>query len=264
MTLSTWLRDYLFYPLGGSRGSSARTYFNLWLTMFLVGMWHGASFNFVVYGNLQAGAMLYNRFVRTRQRAAGIAPLLAVCALVGVFAGLMLHLALGIAPAASFAVGVASAVLALVNAWLPDGAKSPAWAAVHVLLMFHFTTLSRLFFRADNLQVAGQMASKLLAWDGLGVRDGLFRMHSLHEWLVGTPALGVLQSPLLWAAQRGVLLLVICGIAQHWAPARWTDGSLGPLFRRLPAAAIGLVLASVCLLLSQLLAGPRPNIYFSF
>src|SRR5690606_13208187 len=43
MTLSTWLRDYLFFPLGGSKGSKARTYFNLWLTMFLVGMWHGAS-----------------------------------------------------------------------------------------------------------------------------------------------------------------------------------------------------------------------------
>jgi alginate O-acetyltransferase complex protein AlgI len=264
MTLSTWLRDYLFYPLGGSRGSPARTYFNLWLTMFLVGMWHGASFNFVVYGNLQAGAMLYNRFVRTRQRASGLAPLLAVCALVGVLVGGMLYVALGIALGTSLAVGALSAAIALLNAWLPDGSKSPSWAAVHVLLMFHFTTLSRVFFRADNLQIAGQMTSKLLAWDGLGVREGLFRMHSLHEWLTAATGLGPLQAPLLWAAQWGVLLLVASGIAQHWAPARLTEGTLGPLFRRLPAPAIGLLLASVCLLLSQLLAGPRPNIYFSF
>ncbi|MEY2932266.1 MAG: hypothetical protein RL033_3015, partial [Pseudomonadota bacterium] len=64
MTLSSWLRDYVFYPLGGSRGSHARTYFNLWLTMFLVGIWHGASWNFVIYGNLHALALLYSRFNR--------------------------------------------------------------------------------------------------------------------------------------------------------------------------------------------------------
>jgi D-alanyl-lipoteichoic acid acyltransferase DltB (MBOAT superfamily) len=42
MTLSTWLRDYLYFPLGGSKGSPGRTYFNLWITVFLVGLWHGA------------------------------------------------------------------------------------------------------------------------------------------------------------------------------------------------------------------------------
>src|SRR5690606_7284965 len=67
MTLSTWLRDYLFFPLGGSKGGKARTYFNLWLTMFLVGMWHGASWNFVIYSNLQGGAMLFNRWNRLRE-----------------------------------------------------------------------------------------------------------------------------------------------------------------------------------------------------
>ena len=42
MTLSTWLRDYLYFPLGGSHGSAVRAYFNLGLTMFLIGLWHGA------------------------------------------------------------------------------------------------------------------------------------------------------------------------------------------------------------------------------
>jgi len=63
MTLSSWLRDYLYFPLGGSRVSPLRAYWNLWLTMFLIGIWHGASWTFVVYGLLQAFAMVGHRFV---------------------------------------------------------------------------------------------------------------------------------------------------------------------------------------------------------
>ena len=50
MTLSSWFRDYLFIPLGGSRQGTKRTVFNLVLTMFLVGLWHGAAWTFVVWG----------------------------------------------------------------------------------------------------------------------------------------------------------------------------------------------------------------------
>ncbi|HIK08808.1 MAG TPA: MBOAT family protein [Oscillatoriaceae cyanobacterium M33_DOE_052] len=50
ISLSTWFRDYLFIPLGGSRISPVRTYFNLVLVFFLCGLWHGASWNFVVWG----------------------------------------------------------------------------------------------------------------------------------------------------------------------------------------------------------------------
>ena len=62
MTLSTWLRDYLYYPLGGSRVGPARAYWNLWLTMFLIGIWHGASWTFVFYALLQSMAMVIHRF----------------------------------------------------------------------------------------------------------------------------------------------------------------------------------------------------------
>ncbi len=66
MTLSTWLRDYLYFPLGGSRVSEVRAYLNLWLTIFLIGIWHGASWTFVLYGILQATAMVIHRFVSRR------------------------------------------------------------------------------------------------------------------------------------------------------------------------------------------------------
>jgi D-alanyl-lipoteichoic acid acyltransferase DltB (MBOAT superfamily) len=52
ISLSTWLRDYLYIALGGSRKGSVRTYVNLFLTMLLAGLWHGAAWTFVVFGAL--------------------------------------------------------------------------------------------------------------------------------------------------------------------------------------------------------------------
>ncbi len=50
ISLSTWFRDYVFIPMGGSRASLPRTYFNLWTVFFLCGVWHGSSWNFVIWG----------------------------------------------------------------------------------------------------------------------------------------------------------------------------------------------------------------------
>ena len=52
ITLSAWLRDYLYIPLGGNRNGKVRTYMNLMITMLLGGLWHGASWTFVVWGAL--------------------------------------------------------------------------------------------------------------------------------------------------------------------------------------------------------------------
>jgi alginate O-acetyltransferase complex protein AlgI len=57
MSLSTWIRDYIFQPLGGARGSRLRTYRNVMITFVLCGLWHGASWNFVLWGFL-TGALL--------------------------------------------------------------------------------------------------------------------------------------------------------------------------------------------------------------
>lgn len=50
ISLSTWMRDYVYFSFGGSRGGSFRTYFNLIVTMTLCGLWHGASWNYVLWG----------------------------------------------------------------------------------------------------------------------------------------------------------------------------------------------------------------------
>ena len=68
MTLSRWLRDYLYIPLGGNRKGRARTYANLMTTMLLGGLWHGASWNFVIWGGLHGGYLAFERAALGRWR----------------------------------------------------------------------------------------------------------------------------------------------------------------------------------------------------
>jgi D-alanyl-lipoteichoic acid acyltransferase DltB (MBOAT superfamily) len=54
ISLSTWFKDYLYFPLGGSRHGKMRTYINMFITMVVSGIWHGAAWTFVVWGGLHA------------------------------------------------------------------------------------------------------------------------------------------------------------------------------------------------------------------
>jgi D-alanyl-lipoteichoic acid acyltransferase DltB (MBOAT superfamily) len=65
-TLSRWLRDYLYIPLGGNRRGPARIYANLLLTMLLGGLWHGAGWNFVIWGGLHGLLLSVHRRFRRR------------------------------------------------------------------------------------------------------------------------------------------------------------------------------------------------------
>jgi alginate O-acetyltransferase complex protein AlgI len=71
ISLSTWLRDYLYIPLGGNRHGWLRTQRNLMLTMLLGGLWHGASWNFVFWGGLHGlYLVVHHAFVRKEARGA--------------------------------------------------------------------------------------------------------------------------------------------------------------------------------------------------
>ena len=66
ISLSSWLRDYLYIPLGGNRKSNGHTYFNLITVMFLGGMWHGASWNFVIWGVLHGAYLAVHKLISDR------------------------------------------------------------------------------------------------------------------------------------------------------------------------------------------------------
>nr|WP_137937010.1 MBOAT family protein [Chitinivorax sp. B] len=67
MTLSRFLRDYLYIPLGGNQSGNARRYLNLMITMLLGGLWHGAGWTFVIWGGLHGAYLLINHAWRTLQ-----------------------------------------------------------------------------------------------------------------------------------------------------------------------------------------------------
>ncbi len=69
MTLSRWLRDYLYIPLGGNRKGKVRTTVNLMLTMLLGGLWHGAAWTFVIWGGLHGAGLATERWFRDRRAA---------------------------------------------------------------------------------------------------------------------------------------------------------------------------------------------------
>jgi len=75
ITLSRWLRDYLYIPLGGSRGSPRRTEVNIMLTMLLGGLWHGAAWTFVAWGGLHGTGQVVGRRRRSARTARGLPPL---------------------------------------------------------------------------------------------------------------------------------------------------------------------------------------------
>ncbi|HVY07559.1 MAG TPA: MBOAT family protein [Burkholderiales bacterium] len=75
ISLSSWLRDYLYIPLGGSRLGNARTYVNLMTTMLLGGLWHGANWTFVVWGGIHGAGLAIERLITG---GGGISPATAV------------------------------------------------------------------------------------------------------------------------------------------------------------------------------------------
>jgi len=259
ITLSSWLRDYVYYPLGGSRLGPARTYVNLWLTLFLVGIWHGAGWTFVIYAVLQATAMVFNRYTRHD----GVR-------LFARFGRALLSAAVSFARSAAFGkflIGLESpwvfaglgAGTAFTLGLLPRADAAGWLRPLHVFVTLHFCVLSRVFFRADTLDGAREMLKKLAAWDGFGVRTGLFGNEALSE-LLRTPA----WSWALPLADWCVLILLVLGFALHYVPALPFERAAARLARETPAVVVGVGFALLFGALGLLLAGPRANIYFAF
>jgi D-alanyl-lipoteichoic acid acyltransferase DltB (MBOAT superfamily) len=241
MTLSSWLRDYLFFQLlarFGPRGG----YLALWTTMFMVGMWHGASWNFVVYANLHALAMVFNRWNRTRKRDRSLPRRLLVWPLlmtgVGAFAAVVAHFALHLPWEEAAGVGAFFSVMFAVVSWVPlRGGKG--LGVVHVFLTFHFVVLARIFFRAPDFGTARAFVAGLVDWDGHWIRDGL-------------------ATPWVWA-------VLVLGLVYHFTPTKWVSEYACNAFRRIPGVLLGLGFVALSYGLMKLLEGaPRAFIYFQF
>lgn len=87
ISLSAWLRDYLYIPLGGSRASPSRVCSNLMLTFILGGLWHGAGLNFLLWGGWHGSALCVNYLYRRRFADRGLGALGWIMTMVVVFVG---------------------------------------------------------------------------------------------------------------------------------------------------------------------------------
>jgi alginate O-acetyltransferase complex protein AlgI len=156
ITLSAWLRDYLYIPLGGNRHGTARTYFNLFATMLLGGLWHGASWTFVVWGGLHGSYLAAERWLR--ERFAGYQP----------------------GPLVLFGLGVLTYLLVQVT-WVFFRAKTFTKAAVVLRGMFGLNTAAKPILPGIELLMVVTIIG------GLVGAHWLMRTRTLESVLARTP-----------------------------------------------------------------------------
>lgn len=150
MTLSRFLRDYLYFPLGGNRLGPARTYTNLMIVMLLGGLWHGAGWTFVLWGALHGFYLLVNhgwRHIRLSRKVQTNDPA------IGVFAKMSSVVFSSIGTCASHIL----TLIAVVVAWV--------------------------LFRAENMEIAGRVLSGMAGLNGVALPEQWLYSH---QALAGT------------------------------------------------------------------------------
>lgn len=158
MTLSHFLRDYLYIPLGGNRHGKARRYLNLALTMLLGGLWHGANWTFVLWGGIHAAYLSFNHAI---QELRGRAPRLPI----------------------PRAVAMGFTFLAVLVAWIPFRAATLDGAG---RMLSGLVSLDqwRDFGRLGTTESEYLFNAVWIPYDGSGYRIGLFLLGLAIVWLM--------------------------------------------------------------------------------
>jgi alginate O-acetyltransferase complex protein AlgI len=120
ISLSTWLRDYLYIPLGGNRKGRVRTYINLFLTMLLGGLWHGANWTFVLWGGWHGGLLAAEKLRSERVGKKQRGPLAQIPAQIYCILAVMLGWVLFRAPNVAAAFGFYQGMIGMNGAGISD------------------------------------------------------------------------------------------------------------------------------------------------
>lgn len=165
MSLSFWLRDYLYIPLGGNRLGELKTYRNQMITMLLGGLWHGAAWKFVIWGAIHGAALAVHRAMLGKNKRRSLVPVLQ-----GLF-GLALTLIVVFAAWAPFRAETLSDAFSVWMAALglrEGGASELSWVAYCVPLLI---LVDSLITQLDHLRALPRhklFRSPVLYWSGLG------------------------------------------------------------------------------------------------
>jgi alginate O-acetyltransferase complex protein AlgI len=213
MTLSQWLRDYLYIPLGGNRNGKARTYVNLFLTMLLGGLWHGASWTFVFWGFLHGLGLAVHKVRLDRIKEGRARPLPAVVGWVGTYAFVCLAWVFFRAQDFTTAMVVVRKLL-----WLdPSGVDHfyfPLALLMPVVILAHWlgsSTAGRVANTSQPWASAPGWAAPI--WDAAGVQFAV-RPHPLSGLYILLPVPGLLGGFIF----MGWLLLIALFAAMDTSP----------------------------------------------
>ena len=251
ISLSTWLKDYLYIPLGGNRKGKVRTQINLMLTMLLGGLWHGASWNFVIWGGLNGVGILLYKLWRNltwlKKVLMCFIPFMAFAIVDYLYPLPVFNIAV-IWTGIIFFGTLISAIYNTFRRGKPIEWLSRTWA---IFLTFVFITFTRLFFRsgsnldpAEANEVAWNTAKNMVGQIGSAWRVDLI--------------------PKMIYEYRFVFLLFVAGMIIHWLPTRWKrwyrlNFALMPIW-------LMVIVVCVCVFIIYqfITADLQPFIYFQF
>ncbi|MBO6517385.1 MAG: MBOAT family protein [Bacteroidia bacterium] len=255
ISLSSWLRDYLYISLGGNRKGKVRTYINLMITMLLGGLWHGAATKFIIWGGLHGGALALHKMWRESfwkfLRVVSIISALIGVYLVGVhplvtniMGGFSSEVTPWFGQTAGLGIGllVVGAFLFALTYFIKEE-HLPALEipnALAAVFTFHFVAFCWIYFRAQSVEKVKLMLSRIFYdfnLSGVGQR--------LSEY-------------------REVMALIVLGFVIHFIPKRWKEAVKTSLVT-MPDFAKVLVCAVVIFICYQAkTADVQPFIYFQF
>jgi D-alanyl-lipoteichoic acid acyltransferase DltB (MBOAT superfamily) len=191
ISLSSWLRDYLYIPLGGNRKGELRTNINLMLTMLIGGLWHGAHIRFILWGGLHGLALVFHK--------------------------------------------------AWTTIFPPNRMKRRALPSfLGVLITFHFVAFCWIFFRADDMQSATMMISRIAAPTSLQMIAEILHKY----WFVFT--------------------VILLGFLLHWVPEQWKEYTRGRYIKTPIVMKVILAIALFFLIYQMKSSVIQPFVYFKF
>jgi D-alanyl-lipoteichoic acid acyltransferase DltB (MBOAT superfamily) len=251
ISLSTWLKDYLYIPLGGNRKGKFRTNLNLLLTMLLGGLWHGASWNFVIWGGLNGSGILVFKWwkkLKKYQKTVYTAILFLIFIILQTKYQQPAWMIGVVWTGIIFFGTLVDHIYNLIFSQKPLKWINRAWS---IFLTFVFITFTRLFFRSgSNLDpVEANSAAWNTAKNMVKQIGGKWDIQIIPE-IIGT--------------YKYVVILFILGMLIHWLPAKWKQW-YRINFALLPVWAMGLVVVVAVFIVYQFItADLQPFIYFQF
>ncbi len=251
ISLSTWLKDYLYIPLGGNKKGKLRTNINLMTTMLLGGLWHGASWNFVIWGGLNGIGIVIFKWWRNLKKGSkvGITLLLFAFFVFLEFKFSKPVFMIGMVWSGIIFFGTfVNYIYYIVTHKSPITWVTRGWS---IFLTFVFITFTRLFFRSgSNLDPVEANAT---AWN---------TAKNMVNQIGGTWNLKLI--PDILNSYKYVVILFVLGMIIHWLPAKWKQW-YRINFALLPVWVIGIiVVVSVFIVYQFITADLQPFIYFQF